>query len=315
MHRSLFILAWLSSAALTALGQGLDPHLEDQRRTQPESEQKTAGAALGNESVEQIAKLSRRSAVVIRHGGRSGGEGGTGSGFVISESGLVATCAHVIGESRPLTVHFDDGSEHKVTSVHAWDSKLDLAILKIDLGDKSVKPLQLAPAESISQGAEIVAMGAPHGLEFSVVKGVISALRDFDGRSLLQVAIPVEPGNSGGPLLDLEGKVHGLLTMKSAVTDNLGFAVPVGALHRLLAKPNTIPMEKWLTIGSLDPNRWRILMGANWKQRAGRITVSRPGNGFGGRSLCLSRRKAPDLPYEVSVEAKLNDASLSLIHI
>ncbi len=309
MHRSLVILAWLSSAALTALGQGLDPHLEDQRRTQPESEQKPAGPALGNESVEQIAKLSRRSAVVIRHGGRSGGEGGTGSGFVISESGLVATCAHVIGESRPLTVHFDDGSEHKVTSVHAWDAKLDLAILKIDLGDKSVKPLQLAPAESISQGAEIVAMGAPHGLEFSVVKGVISALRDFDGRSLLQVAIPVEPGNSGGPLLDLEGKVHGLLTMKSAVTDNLGFAVPVGALHRLLAKPNTIPMEKWLTIGSLDPNRWRILMGANWKQRAGRITVSRPGNGFGGRSLCLSRRKAPDLPYEVSVEAKLNDES------
>ena len=217
------------------------------------------------QSVEELARLARRSAVVIRHGGRTGGEGGTGSGFVISEQGLIATCAHVIGESRPLTVHFDDGSEHKVTSIHAWDAKLDLAVLQIDCGDKTLMPIRLAEANSITQGAEVVAMGAPHGLEFSVVRGVLSALREFDGRALLQVAIPVEPGNSGGPLLDRDGRVHGLLTMKSAVTDNLGFAVPVEALHRLLEKPNTVPMEKWLTIGKLDPKRWNTLMGSNWK--------------------------------------------------
>jgi len=259
------------------------------------------------QSVEELARLARRSAVVIRHGGRTGGEGGTGSGFVISEQGLIATCAHVIGESRPLTVHFDDGSEHKVTSIHAWDAKLDLAVLQIDCGDKTLIPIRLAEANSITQGAEVVAMGAPHGLEFSVVRGVLSALREFDGRALLQVAIPVEPGNSGGPLFDRDGRVHGLLTMKSAVTDNLGFAVPVGALHRLLEKPNTVPMEKWLTIGKLDPKRWNTLMGSNWKQRAGRITVDNPGDGFGGRSLCLSQREVPELPYEVAVEVLLDD--------
>tara|TARA_B100001057_G_scaffold89361_1_gene85558 strand:+ start:3332 stop:5581 length:2250 start_codon:yes stop_codon:yes gene_type:complete len=307
--RSLSFLLWLTSAVVLGAEQVPAPSSKVLFEAPEEQTQQTTASESRPQSVEQIAKLSRRSAVVIRHGGRAGGEGGTGSGFVISESGLIATCAHVIGESRPLTVHFDDGSEHKVTSIHAWDAKLDLAILQIDLSGKTAEPLRLAPADTISQGAEIVAIGAPHGLEFSVVKGVISALRDFDGRALLQVAIPVEPGNSGGPLLDRQGEVHGLLTMKSAVTDNLGFAVPVGALHRLLANPNSVPMEKWLTIGSLDPNRWRILMGANWKQRAGRITVSSPGDGFGGRSLCLSQREAPGLPYEISVEAKLDDES------
>ncbi|MEE2733871.1 MAG: tetratricopeptide repeat protein [Verrucomicrobiota bacterium] len=273
--------------------------------SQPEEVETTPVKAA--QSVEELARLARRSAVVIRHGGRTGGEGGTGSGFVISEQGLIATCAHVIGESRPLTVHFDDGSEHKVTSIHAWDAKLDLAVLQIDCGDKTLMPIRLAEANSITQGAEVVAMGAPHGLEFSVVRGVLSALREFDGRALLQVAIPVEPGNSGGPLLDREGRVHGLLTMKSAVTDNLGFAVPVEALHRLLEKPNTVPMEKWLTIGKLDPKRWNTLMGSNWMQRAGRITVDNPGDGFGGRSLCLSLREVPEIPYEVAVEVLLDD--------
>ena len=305
--RSFSLLLWLTSAVFLCAERVPAPRSEILFEAPNNQNQQTTTPESKPQSVEQIAKLSRRSAVVIRHGGRAGGEGGTGSGFVISESGLIATCAHVIGESRPLTVHFDDGSKHKVTSIHAWDAKLDLAILQIDLRGRTVEPLRLAPADTISQGTEIVAIGAPHGLEFSVVKGVISALRDFDGRALLQVAIPVEPGNSGGPLLDRQGEVHGLLTMKSAVTDNLGFAVPVGALHRLLANPNSVPMEKWLTIGSLDPKRWRILMGANWKQRAGRITVSSPGDGFGGRSLCLSQREAPGLPYEISVEAKLDD--------
>lgn len=255
--------------------------------------------------VEGLAARARASTVVITHGGRAGGTAGTGSGFVVGEDGLIATCAHVIGEARPLTVRFDDGTEHEVTGIHAWDAKLDLAVLRI--GAKGLKPLQIAAADSLRQGAEVVAIGAPLGLEFSVVRGVVSALRDVDGSSLIQVAIPIEPGNSGGPLLDRAGRVHGLLNMKSAITDNLGFAVPVADLRRLLEAPNPVPMEKWLTIGKLDPRRWTPLMGARWKQRAGRITVEDPGNGFGGRSLCLAERELPGPPYEVAVEVRLDD--------
>ena len=76
-------------------------------------------------------------------------------------------------------------------------------------------------------------MGNPHGLKHSVVSGVISGRREIDGRKMLQLAMPVEPGNSGGPVLDMQGRVLGIVTMKSVVTENLGFAVEVNALKPL----------------------------------------------------------------------------------
>jgi hypothetical protein len=146
-------------------------------------------AASGQEpTIEELSARIRRSVVVITHDDREGGPAGTGSGFVVSNDGLIATCAHVIGESRPLTVRFDDGREHKVTAIHAWDAKLDLAVLRIDAGD--LEPITLAEADSLPQGADVIAMGAPHGLAFSVVRGVVSALRDIDDIALIQIAIP-----------------------------------------------------------------------------------------------------------------------------
>ena len=86
---------------------------------------------------------------------------------------------------------------------------------------------------------------------------------------MLQFAIPVEPGNSGGPVLDLAGRVHGVMTLKSAVTANLGLAMPINALKPLLEKPNPVPMERWLTIGRLDPKVWSTVFGGRWTQHAG----------------------------------------------
>src|SRR5262249_61041500 len=117
----------------------------------------------------------------------------------------------------------------------------------------------------------------------------------------------VEGGNSGVPLVDLEGRVHGIITMKSAVTENLGFAVPITPTKPLLAKPNPVAMAKWLTIGALDPEDWQTLLGSRWRQRAGRIIVEGYGFGFGGRSLCLSKRPAPEVPFELQVTVKLDD--------
>ncbi|HEV7222239.1 MAG TPA: tetratricopeptide repeat protein, partial [Pirellulales bacterium] len=153
----------------------------------------------------------------------------------------------------------------------------------------------------------IVAVGNPHGLTHSVVTGVVSGEREIDGRKMIQLAIPIEPGNSGGPLLDMEGRVHGLLTMKSAVTANLGFAVPSNRLKPLLEKPNPIAIERWLLIGALDAKRWTPLFGARWRQRAGRITVDGAGAGFGGRSLCLAKQETPEAPYELAAVVKLDD--------
>jgi regulator of sirC expression with transglutaminase-like and TPR domain len=123
---------------------------------------------------------------------------------------------------------------------------------------------------------------------------------------MIQLAIPVEPGNSGGPVLDSDGFVQGLVTMKSAVSENLGFAMPVNALKTLIEKPNPTLMSRWLTIGALDPQEWTTLFGARWRQRAGRILVDGAGTGFGGRALCLSQQPAPEPPFEIAVSVKLD---------
>ncbi|HEX3726475.1 MAG TPA: transglutaminase family protein, partial [Pirellulales bacterium] len=150
----------------------------------------------------------------------------------------------------------------------------------------------------------------PQGLKNSVVAGLISAVREVEGRPMIQLAIPIEPGNSGGPLVDVEGRVQGILTMKSLVTPNLGFAVAVNLLKPLAARPNPIPMTRWLTIGALDPRQWKPLFGARWRQRAGRITVEGAGKGFGGRSLCLYQGPAPaEQPLEIAVTLRMDDES------
>jgi regulator of sirC expression with transglutaminase-like and TPR domain len=259
----------------------------------------------GRKTVEQIAESARKSLVVILFTGRDGKQQGLGSGFVVGADGLIATNLHVIGEARPITVQTADGKRHEVTSVHASDRSLDLALVRIDA--KNLVPLELADSGALKAGQPIVALGHPRGLEHSVVSGVLSGRRDLDGVSMLQLAIPIEQGNSGGPVLDLQGRVHGIVTMKSLVTANLGFAVPSNALKPLLQKPNPIPMERWLTIGALDKTEWQTLLGARWRQRAGRIIAEGQGSGFGGRTLCLWQRPTPKAPCELAVTVRLDD--------
>jgi serine protease Do len=256
-------------------------------------------------SVVELAKKSRPSIVLITMSGRESSDNRLGTGFVISADGLIATNLHVIGEARPIAVQTADGKKLAVTEIRAWDRNLDLAVLKVDAKDLPV--LELGDSTKLEQGAPMVALGNPYGLKNSVVGGVISEVRDIDGRRMLQLAMPVEPGNSGGPVLDGQGKVVGIVTLKSLVQQNIAFAVEVNALKTLLEKPNPIPMDRWLILGSIDKKDWLPLFGASWQQRGGRILVGGTGSGFGGRSLCLSQAEPPELPFEVAVSVKLDD--------
>lgn len=254
----------------------------------------------------ELASAIRPSLVKITQIGREGTDG-IGSGFVVSEDGLIATNLHVIGEARRLQIEMHDGKTHDVSVVQASDSHHDLALLKIDA--RGLKPLPLGDSSTVQQGDPIVAMGAPEGLAFSIVQGVLSATRDVDGTEMLQVAVPIEKGNSGGPLLDMQGRVLGLLTLKSLKTDNLGFAMPVNELKNLIEKPNPVPMSRWLTIGALNPKLWHSHLGAQWTQHAGVIRSEFPGSGFGGRALCLSTQKVPEETFEIATTVRLDDES------
>jgi regulator of sirC expression with transglutaminase-like and TPR domain len=271
------------------------------------AEEPAAADAVKTPGVEELAKKVRPSVVVITVRGRDGKREGLGTGFVVSADGLIATNRHVLGEGRPIRVETADGKRHEVIAVHASDRKLDLAVLRIDA--KGLTPLELGDSTTLKDGQAVVAMGNPQGLTHSVVAGVVSGQRTIDGRPMIQVAIPIEPGNSGGPLLDMKGRVHGILTIKSLVTPNLGFAVAINTLKPLLKKPNPVPMAAWLTIGALDREDWQTKFGGQWRQRAGRIQVEGTGSGFGGRSLCLSKREMPDLPCEIAVTVRLQDES------
>ena len=208
---------------------------------------------VASESVEQLANRTRASVVVISSEGREPDRGGLGTGFFVGGRGLIATNLHVIGQRRAFKVQTADGIPLKVLAVHASDRFRDLAIIRVDTKtlDQSIEPLPLGEAKQSKPGTAVVVMGNPHGLKHSVVSGVISGTRQVEDQEMLQLAVPIEPGNSGGPVLDMQGRVLGVVTRKS-VTENLGFAMQADSLKTLLEKPNPVPYKRWSSAGQLN---------------------------------------------------------------
>src|SRR5438445_61315 len=120
-------------------------------------EPNSSASAVKEKSVEALAETARQSVVVISHFGRDGKEDGIGAGFIVSSNGLIATSLHVIGEARPITVQLSGGKRYDVTEVHAWDRKLDLAVIRI-AAENLPPPLPLGDSDALKQGTPVVAM-------------------------------------------------------------------------------------------------------------------------------------------------------------
>ena len=300
-------IACLGLGLCLSSGEGAE---KSQRRPQSGAASKkgsTNAAGPQGFSTAELVKRVKPSLVVLSTRSRGGSGEGVGTGFVIDPSGLVATSLHVVGETQPVTARLASGETVEVLGLHAFDRHADLAILRV--AATNLPALTLGDDTSLATGAEVVAMGNPLGLENSVVAGVLSGRRTFDEIEMLQLAIPIEPGNSGGPLVDRSGVVQGIINAKSLLTQNLGFATPVRLLHPLVERPNPIPYARWIRNRALDPDRWEPFLGARWQQRSGRIQVEGAGNGFGGRAYLLQRGTLPEKPYEVRVQVRLDDDS------
>jgi S1-C subfamily serine protease len=190
-----------------------------------------------------LAASIRPSIVVIESVDRNGYEGGRGTGFVVREDGVIATNFHVIGEHRDFSVRFPDGKTFRPQSILAIDRNRDLALIKIEA--QGLPILQLGDSRQITPGQSILSIGNPLGYEHSVSRGVVAAVRELefgDGRPMVQVAIPIEPGSSGSPALDLEGKVLAILSIKSGGA--MGFGVPVNELKKLLGENQSSSHKK-----------------------------------------------------------------------
>ena len=165
---------------------------------------------------------------------------GLGSGVVISSDGYIITNWHVAGDKfSTCYVTLEDGSINSGNVVWA-DSSLDLAIVKINKA--GLKSLNIGNSENLQLGQEVWAIGNPVGVEFqrTITKGIVSGLNrtikieDENGKSymedLIQTDASINSGNSGGALINKNGELIGINTVKITTAEGIGFAVPINAI-------------------------------------------------------------------------------------
>ncbi len=175
---------------------------------------------------------------VMRPRGTSSSRGpvsGNGSGAVMASDGFIATNSHVAGGSIACQVSLPDGSTH-LADVVGDDPSTDLAILRVDATDLS--PIPLGDSNSLEVGEWVMAIGNPLGLQNTYSTGIVSALgrslRSESGRRIegvIQTDAPLNPGSSGGPLVDARGNVIGINTAIAFPAQGICFAVPVNTLR------------------------------------------------------------------------------------
>ena len=136
---------------------------------------------------------------------------GFGSGFILSEDGYILTNEHVVRNATELKIEMFDGTEYEAEIIGS-DDLTDIALLKID-PEKRLRPAKIGTAENVRVGEWVIAIGAPLELKNTVTAGIVSAIERYASSvyvPFIQTDAAVNPGNSGGPLLNLQGEVIGV---------------------------------------------------------------------------------------------------------
>ena len=164
---------------------------------------------------------------------------GTGSGVIISEDGFIVTNNHVIQNASEIEVTMNDNKSYKAKLV-GTDSKMDIALLKID-SDEKLPFTVFGDSDEIKVGEWVLAVGNPYNLTSTVTAGIVSAkARDLSNRgiqSFIQTDAAVNPGNSGGALVNIKGELIGINTMISSQTGSYvgySFAVPSNITRKIV---------------------------------------------------------------------------------
>ncbi len=165
---------------------------------------------------------------------------GVGSGFIISEDGLIVTNNHVVKDAQSVTVKLSDGTRLDATIV-GTDPLTDIALLKVD-SDRPLPVVEFGSSSEMRVGDEVIAMGNPFGLGGTVTAGIVSAkgrdIRSGPYDNYIQTDAAINRGNSGGPLFNTEGKVIGVNTAilsPDGGSVGIGFAVPSDMVKKVVA--------------------------------------------------------------------------------
>lgn len=191
----------------------------------------------GGADVRAVYRAAAPAVVAVEVPGR------TGSGFLVDDRGHVVTNAHVVGDAREAVVTI--GGRRVGARVRGVEGSVDLAVLELTAPAGDVAPLSFDDAATLRVGDPVVAIGNPFGLQGSLSSGIVSGLRrqidspnGFAITGVIQTDAALNPGNSGGPLLDLRGRVVGVATQiatEGGRNEGIGFAIPAAVVERTAA--------------------------------------------------------------------------------
>ena len=235
------VLALLLAAGVGgAVGAAVALSTDDQPATQSASPSALESVSQSESSAAALYKRAKDAVVEIQTTTEQGSA--TGSGFVIDKQGHIVTNEHVVEGATKVTVQFADQSEAQATIV-GTDPSTDIAVLKVDRPASRLTPLSFAAAGSLEVGDPVVAIGSPFGLEGTLTTGVVSGLgreieapNGFTIENAVQTDAALNHGNSGGPLLDMQGRVVGVaaqIRSDSGGNVGIGYAVPGDTAQRV----------------------------------------------------------------------------------
>jgi S1-C subfamily serine protease len=205
----------------------------------------SGGVSPGGEdgaSVREVYTRDGPGVVTVDVGSKKIGPGG-GSGFVIAEDGYVVTNQHVVEGADNVSVRFASGAREKAEVV-GEDPSTDIAVLKVDAPEEALKPLTLGDSDTVGVGDPVIAIGNPLNVGISVTTGIVSGLgrpipapNNYTIDGAVQTDAPINPGSSGGPLLDARGAVIGMNSQIASETgrfQGVGFAVPINTVKNVV---------------------------------------------------------------------------------
>jgi S1-C subfamily serine protease len=156
-----------------------------------------------------------------------------GSGFIYKYAGqmVILTNYHVIAGTTSINVTYTNEKEYSA-SILGSNQYADLALLSTDAPESEYEPLEIVSSSTLQVGDSVIVVGTPYGLEGSMSEGIVSALNrtlttsEYSIGNVIQTTAPLNPGNSGGPLLNYQGQAIGMVTAIAQESQGIGFAIP-----------------------------------------------------------------------------------------
>lgn len=186
----------------------------------------------------------------------------TGSGVIIDDTGVIVTNVHVIEGETNIDVRLSNGDVYSDISIIDFDIPKDIVLLKIKGFDLPTSTL--GNSSSLAQGDDVVVIGSPQGLEQSVTRGIISAIRDSgDGYRLIQTDAAISPGSSGGGMYNQSGELVGIVVSKLENAENISFVIPVNYVRGLFSTEENYSLEEFANLTSPSNSISRANLGSS----------------------------------------------------